>query len=77
MFVRIHRIEPGKNHGLIVFEAGQSLAATDVSSSVMVSPILVSATFLMVADDESNFTGRQVRRISSWLRRQYARRDST
>ena len=52
----IDRVEAGEDHRLDVFETGQRLDGGP-SSSVMVSPILASATFLMLAIDEADFAG--------------------
>ena len=48
VFMRVHRVQAGKHHALDVFKARQRLGAGS-STEVIVSPTLVSATFLMVA----------------------------
>ena len=49
VLVRFHRIQAREHHRLDLFEAGQRLRRPDLSASVMVSPTLASATFLMLA----------------------------
>ena len=72
VLVRLDRVEAGEHHRLDFLEAGQRLRSPGWSSSVIVSPILASATFLMLANrkpaspavssSQRNRLGRLVRR---------------